>query len=298
MFEQHITLDVAWAFAQFTHATGDAIYERETTWPVLQGVAEWVTSRVTHTPRGYEILAIIGPAEREDPIDNDGYVNLAAKYILTEATQCARRLGIKPPALWERIAERIFIPTDPATGAIINYEGYTREERKDDCPEVLGALFPLGCPFDADTERATLTYNLAYGERFVGYPMFSPLLGVYAAWLGDRGRALDLFADGYMTFTYDRFGVVEEFGRQMSGTPYASPFYTHLGGFLTGMLYGLTGLRLNAGEPTSWCERRVVLPKGWQEIRVDRIWVRGQPMQLSAKHGAAHARLIPLDEAD
>lgn len=60
-------------------------------------------------------------------------------------------------------------------------------------------------------------------------------------------------------------------------------------------LYGLTGLRLGPGEPESWCEYPIVLPTGWEGIRVERIWVRGRPARLVANHGDRHAQIEFLD---
>jgi len=71
--EDHVSLDVALAFAQYAHATGDASFLRAQAWPVLQGVAEWLCSRVDPTRRGYEILRGMGIAERKEPSDNDAF---------------------------------------------------------------------------------------------------------------------------------------------------------------------------------------------------------------------------------
>jgi hypothetical protein len=38
----------------------------------------------------------------------------------------------------------------------------------------------------------------------------------------------------------------------------------------------------------------VVLPAGWEAIEIDRIWVRGRPMRLTARHGEP-ARLTPAE---
>src|SRR6266550_1097304 len=73
--EQHVGLSVALAFAQYAHASGDDDFLRERAWPVLEGVAQWLSSRIERTDRGYEIKQIIGIAEqREEPIDNAGYI--------------------------------------------------------------------------------------------------------------------------------------------------------------------------------------------------------------------------------
>src|SRR5207237_808211 len=83
----------AHAFAQYVYATGDVDFLRERAWPVLEGVARWILSRVVKTRRGYEIKATLGFAEdRSTPVDNDAYVNMAAAVVLREAAEAADRL--------------------------------------------------------------------------------------------------------------------------------------------------------------------------------------------------------------
>ena len=61
--------------------------------------------------------------------------------------------------------------------------------------------------------------------------------------------------------------------------------FANLSGYLTGVLYGFTGLRLTTDEPETWAEGDVRLPAGWKSITVERLWVRGMPYELEAKAG-------------
>jgi hypothetical protein len=74
----------------------------------------------------------------------------------------------------------------------------------------------------------------------------------------------------------------------------AGPFFANIGGFLMALLIGLPRLRLNCGEPGTWPEKPVVLPEGWEAIEVNRLWARGQPMHLLARHGDDRARLSAM----
>ena len=291
--EQHVGLSVALAFAQYAHASGDDDFLRERAWPVLEGVAEWLSSRVEPTDRGYEIKRIIGIAEqREEPIDNAGYVNMAAKRVLYEAAAAARRLGRKDAEWWEKIAERVFVPW--ANGVLLNHDRFTPEEGgvTGATPEVLAALFPVWYCADPETERATIQFYLDRVDEFIGYPMLSALLGVYAAWIGDRKRSLDLFERGYADFILEPFTETDEFSRKrFPDKPRVGPFQANLGGFLSSCLYGLPGIRIGPEEPAAWPRRRVVLPAGWDAIEVDRLWIRNRPASLRATHGAERAQL-------
>ena len=50
--EDHVSLDVARAFAFHSFVTGDLEFLREKAWPILSGVADWLTSRVTQSRTG------------------------------------------------------------------------------------------------------------------------------------------------------------------------------------------------------------------------------------------------------
>src|SRR4029078_3158933 len=75
--EDHVSLDIAWAFAQFAHATGDRRFLDEGASRVLYGVADWIASRVTPTRDGYAWRRTMGIAERETPSDNEAYTLMA-----------------------------------------------------------------------------------------------------------------------------------------------------------------------------------------------------------------------------
>ena len=66
--EDHVSLDVALAFAQYAHATGDGNFLRDKAWPVLSGVADWIASRAHRGRRGWEIRRSMGIAERKTGI--------------------------------------------------------------------------------------------------------------------------------------------------------------------------------------------------------------------------------------
>src|SRR5438874_2798163 len=291
--EQHVGLSVALAFAQYAHASGDDDFLRERAWPVLEGVAQWLSSRVERTARGYEIKRIIGIAEqREEPIDNAGYVNMAAKRVLHEAAAAARRLGRKDAEWWERIAEGLFIPW--ANGVLLNHDRFTPEESgvTGATPEALAALFPIWYCTDPATERATIEFYLGRVGEFVGYPMLSALLGVYAAWIGDRKRWLDFVERGYADFILEPFTETDEFSRKrFPEKPRVGPFQANLGGFLSACILGLPGIRVGPEDPAEWARRPVTLPSGWEAIEVERVWVRNRPASLRATHGADRADL-------
>jgi trehalose/maltose hydrolase-like predicted phosphorylase len=294
VFEQHVSLSVANAFAQYVHATGDDDYLRETAWPVLEGVANWVASRAVKAERGYEIKRVIGVAEQTDPVDNNAYMNMAAAMVLQEAAAFACRLKRPDADRWNAIARDIYLPVDKDRGIILNHDRYSLVDRgvAASTPEALAGLFPFNYAVEARTERSTIQFYLERVGEFVGYPMLSALLGVYGARLADRAEALRWFEKGYADFIEDPFSETNEFSRKrFPEKPRTGPFMANLGGFLMSCLYGLTGLQLSSAEPSEWFTRPVVLPEGWDAIEVDRLYVRGRAARLEARHGAARATL-------
>jgi protein-glucosylgalactosylhydroxylysine glucosidase len=295
--EHHVSLCVALAFARYAHVTGDEQFRREQAWPVLSGVAEWLTSRVVRTKRGYELQRMMGIAERQQPANNDAYVIMQAHVVLREAIACAAMLGERAPAAWSEIAAGLVLPCNERTQVILSHDGFHPNEEKGATPGALAGLFPIGYQASEQVEQATIRYYLARADDYIGSPMLSSLYGVWAARLGDRALSARLFEEGYAAFVSDRFLNTHEYrDDRFPEQPPAGPFYANLGGFLLGLLFGLPGLNLGAGEPQSWCERPVVMPELWDGVEVERIWVHGRPAQLLARHGDSHAT-ITVDEA-
>ncbi len=297
--EQHVSLSVAHAFAQYVHATGYEDYLGEVAWPVLEGVARWLGSRLTRTRRGFEFRDTLGFAEgRRSPVNNPAYVNMAAAVVLREAASFANRLGRPDGPRWQELADRIFIPIRDRV--ILNHDRFTPDEAPPagTTPEALGGLYPFGYTVEPAVEEATIRFYLDRVEPYIGSPMFSAPLCVFAARLGDRALAERLLREGYAEFINRPWLDANEFSvTRHPKRPVVGPFCANLGGFLGACLYGLTGLELGPDEPASWARRPVVMPEGWTGIEVERIWARGRPARLRACHGDERAQVEITAEA-
>lgn len=282
--EDHVSLDVARAFTLHADVTGDREFLRTSAWPVLAGVCAWITSRVTRTRGGYAILESMGIAEREAPVSNAAFTNMGAVVVLRDAIRVAEDLGFEADPVWAEIADGMEIPMRGK--AVISHDDYRVDEEKGATPDPLMGLFPFGYRLEPDQAKATLELYLGAAQAYVGSPMLSALYGVWAAWLGDRDLALKLLDDGYGQFCVGRFLQTLEYRPdRFPEQPQAGPFFANIGGFLTGLILGFTGLRVGPGGPDSWAERTVVLPTGWTSIEIDRLWIKGRPMRLIARHG-------------
>jgi hypothetical protein len=139
-----------------------------------------------------------------------------------------------------------------------------------------------------------LALYLGLAQDYIGSPMLSALYGAWAARAGDRSLALRLLDEGYGQFCVGRFLQTLEYrADRFPEQPQAGPFFANIGGFLTGLLFGFTGLEPGSDDPQAWIRRPVNLPAGWSAIEVDRLWIRGQAMALSARQDQL-AALRPL----
>jgi hypothetical protein len=288
--EHHVNLDVALAFAQYVHATGDEIIFKEHAWPVLQGVAEWIVSRVTKTARGYEIRHVTGPDEAVDNIHNDVFTNAAAIVILREAAGFAERLGYRAPATWTDVAAKMFIPIDPATQVIRQHDNYTYDGGM--ChPSVMAAYFPFGYRHSSAVDEATAHFHMRYAETYLGMPMHSANFAVWACQWGERALARRFIERGVLTHRVEPFYMFNEVAPVVNGGILGESrddtvFLTTPAGYLMTLIMGFPALQLSAAEPALWFEREVVLPEGWTEIAVERLFVRGEARGLEARQGA------------
>jgi trehalose/maltose hydrolase-like predicted phosphorylase len=291
--EDHVSLDVARAFAFHSFVTGDIEFLREKAWPVLSGVADWVASRVSHSERGYEIRAAMGIAERETEVDNAAFTNMSAAVVLRDATHAAEKFGRTANPEWSRIAESIVLPKDG--DVIVSHDGFQPDEEKGGTPDPLMGIYPLGFHMESEVEAATLHFYLGLRKGYIGSPMLSALYGVWAAYTGDRALSAELMEDGYGRFCVGRFLQTLEYREDVfPEQPRAGPFFANMGGFLLGLVTGFPRLQPCWGDAQSWAMRPVTLPEGWTAIEIERIWIGGRPYKLVARQGAERALMTPL----
>ena len=291
----HVSLDVALAFASHAKLTGDRDFLREKAWPVLSGVSQWLTSRVTRSKRGFEIRRAMGIAERETESDNAAFTNMAAVRVLTEAVQAARQLGYSANPVWQAIADDLVLPMQDSV--ILSHDGFSSDEEKGCTPDPLMGVFPLAYPMPDPVRDATLKFYLRLRHDYIGSPMLSALYGVWAAYAGDRTLSAELMEEGYGKFVVGRFLQTLEYRTDVfPEQPRAGPFFANLAGFLQGLLFGFPGLTPTSDDPANWPSREVILPQGWDAIEVDRLWVHGRAYKLTAKQGDRRALLQPASD--
>ncbi|MDO9338466.1 MAG: glycoside hydrolase family 65 protein [Caulobacter sp.] len=292
--EDHVSPDIAFAFLQHAQVTGDGRFLRDKAWPVLSGVSDWIVSRATATERGFEILGAMGIAERKTESDNPAFTAMTAILVLRATTQVAAALGLPADPDWQVVADGLVLPRRGK--AVVSHDDFRINEEKGPTPDPLMGDFPLNFPLNAEAWAATREVYFGPAREYLGSPMLSALYGVWAARGGDRALSLRMLEEGYGKFCTGRFLQTLEYRQDVfPEQPRAGPFFANLGGFLSGLLFGFTGLDIGDGLPETWPARPVVLPTGWRAIAVERLRIRGRDWRLEARHGADSATLTPVD---
>ncbi len=290
-------LGVAKAFARYVYATGDRIFEREQAWPILRGVAEWIVSSVRHTRRGYEMPFDRSADEQWLWVQNSATTLWHMREALRDAAAMAGRLGYEAPALWREVAERLYFPIDPRTKVLLKFEGW--EDTRELCGmEVLTLYTFTDGSIAPDVDRSTIDYYLDRAGRYLGMPMFSIQLAVPFACYRSRAAATDALEKGWLTRLRDPFLQICECSKAMGSwnSTDVTLFLTATASVTHTMLWLMPGIQWGPGEPATWCVKPPALPDAWEAIEVERLWVRGKPARLIARHGEPAARFEFLDE--
>ncbi|MFN2132337.1 MAG: hypothetical protein ACK2VD_17555 [Anaerolineae bacterium] len=295
--EQHVNMDVALAFIAYAQVSGDEVFARERTWPVVKGVAEWIESRVTRTERGYEILFVTGIDEGSDNVGNDSFTNIACKIVLEHANRIAARMGYPVNETWKAIADTMYIPIHPELNFVEQYEGRRIEPSMP--PESLMSFFPYGYSHSKAVDENTFRFYIEHDlEHFLSLPMLSGFLGVIPARLGDRVRSRAFYDEGTLPFFVEPFMMSTEGGAiAYRDRPDAliTTFLTGRGSLLSGLMLGLTRMDIWQEAFEDWFAGPIVMPEGWDGIVLEKVYLMGRPARVTAMHGNARAKVEWLD---
>jgi protein-glucosylgalactosylhydroxylysine glucosidase len=279
--EQHCTADFALGLWEYQLATNDAEFLRDGTWPVLEAVAQWIESRGVFTSRGFEIQHIMGPDEGVPNINNNSYMNLVCKMVLAAAIRCAAMVGSTPQPSWAKIRDALVLPIDHTTNVVLPYDN--PPPRTSTSYSVGGLDFltvhdpPIGVELLRNTYMAERSPQ-ARNETIHAIGFAVAARAATAAFLGEKQQAAQLFEASWKESWLAPFGMIREVPTQDYGC-----FLTNFGSMLQTIVLGFTGIRVSEGD---WAKYPASLPQGWSKIEMDRFWMRGQPVRLTATDGA------------
>ncbi len=128
--EDHIVADVAWAAAWYIDWTGDDGFARGPGRELLVETARYWASRIRTEPDGSaHIFGVIGPDEYHEPVDDNAFTNIMARWNLRRG---ASALGDDGNAgerrRWLELADALFDGYEPDSGIYEQFAGFHQLE--------------------------------------------------------------------------------------------------------------------------------------------------------------------------
>lgn len=281
--EIHVNADIALSQWQYWLATHDEAWLRTQGWPVIRNLAEYWASRVVYDParQRYDIPHVTSVEEDYNDVPNDTYTNVSVIKALHIASAAAALVGAKADPRWRDISRKLFVPFSQAGRYHLDFDpGIEHDHGHHD-----GALlaFPsLDLAMSEQVRRRDYTRSVGPPgpERHPPTTMGMAPTAIAAAALGDvaqttrwirRNMAADMLKPPFNVRTES----------VSNNTGY---FLTGSAGFVQGLVYGLSGLRLrDQGLIQAYAP---ILPEGWQSLTLKNITFRGKHYDISVARGA------------
>jgi trehalose/maltose hydrolase-like predicted phosphorylase len=134
--EEHIVADVAWAASHYVDWTGDAEFAGGAGLELFVETARYWASRVRiRADRSAHILGVIGPDEYHEPVDDNAFTNVMARWNLRRAADAVEEAsgavhGVEPEevAAWREVADALVDGYDDKTGLYEQFAGFRELE--------------------------------------------------------------------------------------------------------------------------------------------------------------------------
>ena len=311
--ETHISADVAFGVWRYWRATGDDAFVLDAGAEILLETARFWASRGRFEDDGrFHIRNVIGPDEYHEDVDDNAYTNGMAAWNLQCAAHTAallarrwpgrwdelrRKIHLEPdePAEWRRMAAAMYLPIDPRTGLIEQFQGFfdleevdlaefeprtapidvilgrerTRRSQVLKQPDVLMLIALLWDRFPARVREANFRY---YDQRTAHGSSLSPSIhALLAARLGDLATAERYFRQSA------EIDLADNMGNAAGGVHAAA-----LGGLWQAVVFGFAGTRFVGSRPSFDPH----LPAGWRALRFRVRW-RGVTYRVAIEAGGA-----------
>jgi trehalose/maltose hydrolase-like predicted phosphorylase len=289
--EIHVDADVAIAQWQYYLATHDRAWLLQHGWPVIRAVAAFWASRATWVPdrHRYEILHVTSVDEDYNDVPNDTFTNASARKALQLATAAAGVVGAPADPRWAEVADGLYIPFAAKAGHHLDFD----ERVPHDLDSWGGSSLPmlsypsLDFPMSAAVRRRDYDYAMAPIEASHRDPNSMGLApsSIAAATLGDATAADAWFQRNLTAHVLKPpFNVRTETASNNTGY-----FLTAAGGLLQNIVYGFSGLRIEAqGLVPAYPP---VLPPAWTALTLRHLRFRGRTYDVSI-HRDAHGKTV------
>jgi trehalose/maltose hydrolase-like predicted phosphorylase len=125
--EEHIVADVAWAAKCYLDWTGDEAFAQGAGRALLVETARYWASRIRLDADGRgHIYGVIGPDEYHEPVDDNAFTNVMARWNLRRAAELDGDEGERSD--WLRLADALVDGFDPESGLYEQFAGFFRLE--------------------------------------------------------------------------------------------------------------------------------------------------------------------------
>ncbi|MCG6135618.1 MAG: beta-phosphoglucomutase [Nostoc sp. LLA-1] len=319
--EIHISADIAYAVWYYWEATGDDEWMRDYGAEIILDTAVFWASRVEFNSQQdrYEIRGVIGADEYHEFVHNNTFTNRIVQWHLEKAlivddwlshtfpertTQLAEKLQLNTEVRshWQDIINKIWIPYDPSTGLIEQFEGFFQledinladyEPRQKSMqailgiegankrqvlkqPDVLMLLYLMresaDFPYNQKALQANWDYYAPRTDITYGSSLGPAIHAILASDLGKSARAYERFMQAAMVDLEDTRGNTAD------GIHGASA-----GGIWQAVILGFGGIQFTDNGPIA----NPHLPPGWTRLKFKLHW-RGKwhefdlrPQQIS-----------------
>jgi trehalose/maltose hydrolase-like predicted phosphorylase len=288
--EEHIVADVAWAAAFYEDWTGDAAFSGGPGLDLLVDTARYWASRVRVDPRGgAHIYGVIGPDEYHEPVDDNAFTNVLARWNLRRAARAAEvRVAEAECQSWLQLAASLVDGYDPQTQLYEQFAGFYGLE-----PLVVADLArrPIAADLLLGPERVAgaqvlkqadvvLLHHLVPAEVAPG--SLEPNLAFYEPRTA-HGSSLSPAIHAALLARAGRFGPALEALRlscrldvdDLTGTTSGGLHLATMGGVWQALVFGFGGVR--AFEDRLTIDPR--LPEAWNVLEL-RLKFRGHPVRI------------------
>jgi trehalose/maltose hydrolase-like predicted phosphorylase len=293
--EEHITADVAWAAAFYVDWTGDREFAEGPGRELLVETARYWASRIRLDRRGRgHIYGVIGPDEYHEPVDDNAYTNVMARWNLRRAAAAAE--GAVPEderRAWLALADALIDGYNPATGVYEQAAGFFALEpliiadvapRRPIAADLLLGLERVGQAQVVKQADVLMLHHLVpeevapgslepnldfYEPRTAHGSSLSP--AIHASLFARAGRLADALSTLRLASRIDLDDV--------TGTTAGGLHLATMGGVWQALAFGFAGAR-PVGDAL---ELDPHLPPDWASLEL-RVEFRGTPVRIRLEH--------------
>ncbi len=300
LLEEHIVAQIPWAACCYVDWTGDDEFARGSGLRLLVETARYWRSRVRLAGDGTaHIYGVIGPDEYHEPVDDNAFTNVMARWNLRRAADAVEATPMGAPDVdageilsWRQTADALVDGYDPGTGVYEQFAGFNHLESlliEEVAPRrpiaadlLLGAdrvsgaqvlkqadVLMLHHLLPDDVAPGSLEANLRFYEPRTahGSSLSPPVHASLLARAGDYERALDALR---IAANMDRDDLTRSTARGLH--------VATMGGLWQALAFGFAGLRPRG-------QRLQVdphLPPDWKALEV-RIRFRGSRVRVRSE---------------